>query len=547
MLRPEEVNSALERSYFDAVRLCRRLALLEDPGFRMGVLDPRNSSAKTRDQLVDYPVRGFRETNGSESRELFLFSRFQNCASWCPQHQCSFDAKAARIIFRATESEDWISLSPKPGYNLRGTNPDSVKGWKERFFFLQEPSDCELPRAWGPISEYFRDKPTDEHLAESSKLLSTIKSVEKRFSIQGYFLTSVTFEIGRWGPPAGWAIAGPGPETSHGPSIKGSPAQERLRQPRSPGEIAAPSPTSTAELAAAKSREVESLLAGIHPPAAPARQRMTSSYWRAQRGHLLGRASSRRRGPGSRGSPTILVEPISVCRPPEDLAALSEVGTAPAADPAQADEGEARQVGTALGRDDSTGEGAAGTSSRQEPPSAPTAASLPASPPQAVEEAEPQGEALPGNFTPFLRVASLPVPGDAVPFEVLADSFRGDLERAIISGHQLVHGGLAQIASLTGEIGQLRRRVEQLEGLFSAAEERIARLVGDVVGRHSPSEWQLAMDTRYWDGIRLCHRIVSLAAPHVPAGVLHPGNAGVGEASCLKTFPEVAGPSSLPD
>ncbi|GMH29612.1 hypothetical protein Nepgr_031455 [Nepenthes gracilis] len=50
------------------------------------------------------------------------------------------------------------------------------------------------------------------------------------------------------------------------------------------------------------------------------------------------------------------------------------------------------------------------------------------------------------------------------------------------------------------------------------------------------------MDTRFWDGIRLCRRIVSLAAPHVPAGVLHPGNAGVGEASHLKTFPEEAGP-----
>ncbi|GMH23216.1 hypothetical protein Nepgr_025059 [Nepenthes gracilis] len=55
-LRPEGVNPALERSYLDAVRLCRRLASLEDSNSRIGVLDPRNSHARTREQLVDYHV-----------------------------------------------------------------------------------------------------------------------------------------------------------------------------------------------------------------------------------------------------------------------------------------------------------------------------------------------------------------------------------------------------------------------------------------------------------------------------------------------------------
>ncbi|GMH07484.1 hypothetical protein Nepgr_009324 [Nepenthes gracilis] len=98
-------------------------------------------------------------------------------------HECTFNAKAARIIFRFTESEDWISMSPKAGFRLRGTNPDSVKGWKERFFFLQEPPDSELPRAWGPISKYFQEKPTPEDVAESEKLLAAIKSEEENFSI----------------------------------------------------------------------------------------------------------------------------------------------------------------------------------------------------------------------------------------------------------------------------------------------------------------------------------------------------------------------------
>ncbi|GMH03828.1 hypothetical protein Nepgr_005667 [Nepenthes gracilis] len=57
MLRPEDMRPDLDRRYFDAVRLCKRLALLEDPSFRVGVIDPRNSSARTRDQLVDYPVQ----------------------------------------------------------------------------------------------------------------------------------------------------------------------------------------------------------------------------------------------------------------------------------------------------------------------------------------------------------------------------------------------------------------------------------------------------------------------------------------------------------
>ncbi|GMH18651.1 hypothetical protein Nepgr_020492 [Nepenthes gracilis] len=56
-LRPEGVNPVLEQTYFDAIRLYRRLASLENPSFRVGVLDPRNSLARTRDQLVDYRVQ----------------------------------------------------------------------------------------------------------------------------------------------------------------------------------------------------------------------------------------------------------------------------------------------------------------------------------------------------------------------------------------------------------------------------------------------------------------------------------------------------------
>ncbi|GMH18439.1 hypothetical protein Nepgr_020280 [Nepenthes gracilis] len=55
-LQPEGVNPALERSYLDAIRLFQRLASLEDSNFRVGVLDPRNSHARTREQLVDYHV-----------------------------------------------------------------------------------------------------------------------------------------------------------------------------------------------------------------------------------------------------------------------------------------------------------------------------------------------------------------------------------------------------------------------------------------------------------------------------------------------------------
>ncbi|GMH07483.1 hypothetical protein Nepgr_009323 [Nepenthes gracilis] len=56
-LRPEGVDPVLEQTYFDAFRLCQRLASLEDPSFRVGVLDPRNSLARTRNQLVNYHVQ----------------------------------------------------------------------------------------------------------------------------------------------------------------------------------------------------------------------------------------------------------------------------------------------------------------------------------------------------------------------------------------------------------------------------------------------------------------------------------------------------------
>ncbi|GMH31253.1 hypothetical protein Nepgr_033096 [Nepenthes gracilis] len=62
-----------------------------------------------------------------------------------------------------------------------------------------------------------------------------------------------------------------------------------------------------------------------------------------------------------------------------------------------------------------------------------------------------------------------------------------------------------------------------------------------MVGRYTPSRARLALEARYWDGIRLCRRIVSLVAHHIPEGILHPGNAGIDEASRLKDFPEEAG------
>ncbi|GMH08563.1 hypothetical protein Nepgr_010403 [Nepenthes gracilis] len=43
-------------------------------------------------------------------------------------HGGSFDVKAARLIFCFSESEDWISMSPKTGFHFRWTNPDSDPG-----------------------------------------------------------------------------------------------------------------------------------------------------------------------------------------------------------------------------------------------------------------------------------------------------------------------------------------------------------------------------------------------------------------------------------
>ncbi|GMH18438.1 hypothetical protein Nepgr_020279 [Nepenthes gracilis] len=94
-------------------------------------------------------------------------------------HSSSFDAKAARLNFRFTESEDRVSMSLKAGFRFRGTNPDS-------------------------------EKSPAEDAVEAAELISAFKSEESKFSIQGYFLTSITFEASKWGPPSGWKIAGPG-------------------------------------------------------------------------------------------------------------------------------------------------------------------------------------------------------------------------------------------------------------------------------------------------------------------------------------------------
>ncbi|GMH23217.1 hypothetical protein Nepgr_025060 [Nepenthes gracilis] len=77
-----------------------------------------------------------------------------------------------------------VSMSPKAGFHFRGTYPDSVKGWKEHFFFLQKPPDSELSGVWGPISGYFQEKSPAEDAVEAAELISAIKSEEAKFSVQ---------------------------------------------------------------------------------------------------------------------------------------------------------------------------------------------------------------------------------------------------------------------------------------------------------------------------------------------------------------------------
>ncbi|GMH06392.1 hypothetical protein Nepgr_008232 [Nepenthes gracilis] len=118
-------------------------------------------------------------------------------------HADAFDNKAALLIFRFTESEDWVSVSPKTGFHFHETNPNSVKNWKNRLFFLQDPSDFELPHEWDPISEYFHGKVSSDDAKDTAELVAAINFQMVRFSIQGYFLTSITFQAARWGPPSG--------------------------------------------------------------------------------------------------------------------------------------------------------------------------------------------------------------------------------------------------------------------------------------------------------------------------------------------------------
>ncbi|GMH07946.1 hypothetical protein Nepgr_009786 [Nepenthes gracilis] len=53
-LRPEEVASALEGRIQDGIRLNWMLARLEEPDFRIGVLDSRNSSVRTCAHLSEF-------------------------------------------------------------------------------------------------------------------------------------------------------------------------------------------------------------------------------------------------------------------------------------------------------------------------------------------------------------------------------------------------------------------------------------------------------------------------------------------------------------
>ncbi|GMH18437.1 hypothetical protein Nepgr_020278 [Nepenthes gracilis] len=266
-----------------------------------------------------------------------------------------------------------------------------------------------------------------------------------------------------------------------------------------------PSLTSAAGPAALEVCEAESQPAGS-PPARPIAETFADAVPEARddvfilndpEGPLQAAPvlSSEARGPVE---PTVIcVEPLSEFRAFESMAPSPEEGVALATDPVRAS-----------GR-------VAGTSSWQEPLSAPTAATLLASSPPAGEGEEPRREASLGDLAHspsaapsqvWVLQSGLPsllhalgvlltsllmqAPGDANPFDELTALFHGGLQ-------QVISCGRAWFASLEEENGRLQQRVAQLEALLVAVEDDNARLVRDMVGRLSPSESRLALEARY--------------------------------------------------
>lgn len=131
----------------------------------------------------------------------------------------------------------------------------------------------------------------------------------------------------------------------------------------------------------------------------------------------------------------------------------------------------------------------------------------------------------------------------------------------------IISGGVARTLSQLEELEAAREASQKVEAELADARKEIASLK-DVVRRQQdrlrqqeeslrvslrPGDLVPLLERKYWDGIRMCRRVLRLIRPGFPSAVLHPLNASALRADDLlgiagRPFPSGAhlGPSEDP-
>ncbi|GMH07714.1 hypothetical protein Nepgr_009554 [Nepenthes gracilis] len=109
----------------------------------------------------------------------------------------TLNTSIVRALFKFCQNGDWISLSPRD-LNISGVIIDTVKNWKDRFFFLAVPQSG-ISNAWGKIPESLSGKPSPEEEESVKLLIKMIKSNMESFSDKGRLFTPEIFALTKWG------------------------------------------------------------------------------------------------------------------------------------------------------------------------------------------------------------------------------------------------------------------------------------------------------------------------------------------------------------
>ncbi|GMH26682.1 hypothetical protein Nepgr_028525 [Nepenthes gracilis] len=106
-----------------------------------------------------------------------------------------------KVIFKVTQGAEWISLSTRTGIKINKAIHDSLKNWKNRFFFVNVGEKWLVARNWGKVPKVHLGTPSATEIAACAWLTKAIRLNPDEFR-EGLLGFHVETKKAKWGPPS---------------------------------------------------------------------------------------------------------------------------------------------------------------------------------------------------------------------------------------------------------------------------------------------------------------------------------------------------------